>query len=88
MDGRPSPVPEDYVMNVKKQLGTLTEDDKVTVEFKGKIGDTIRVKNHTMNGLEAEITDVNREKEVVKANLISNGFKLELKFDQIELVEP
>ncbi|MNV41343.1 hypothetical protein D3C71_1329770 [compost metagenome] len=86
MDGRPSPVDDSYIVDIKKQLGLLSENDKVALEFKGDIGDKICVKNHVMNGLEAEITEVNRDKELVKANLISNGFKLELKFNQIELV--
>lgn len=86
MDGRPMPVNEENVLKIKAQLAPLTEEEQVVIEFKGKIGDKFLVKNHAMKDMEAEITEVNKEKEIIKASLLSNGFKLELGFNQVQLV--
>lgn len=86
MDGRPMPVNEESILKIKQQLAPLTEAEKSIIEFKGKIGNKIVIKNHAMKDMEAEIIEINKEKEIVKATLLSNGFKLELNFDQIEVV--
>jgi len=86
MDGRPSPVSEENVLKIKQQLGALNGEEVKAVEFKGVPGDIIKITNHVMKGLEAEIKSVMPERGLIKASLLSNGFNLELKFEQAELV--
>jgi transcriptional antiterminator NusG len=90
-DGQPAPVPEEQIQNIKNLLGNkedekieLTKEEKMQVSsnFKGQIGDVVRIPKYNV---EAKISAIDHAKALVKA-LADNGMPLEVDITEVEVV--
>lgn len=66
-DGRPSPVPYDDIINLKEQLGLNKVE---AVEFKGSVGDLVKVTHGAMAGIEGNVYEISEDKTSVKVSVL------------------
>jgi Transcription antiterminator len=85
-DGRPLPELDENVEKIKRILYPETKDKTEEVQFNGKVGDIITIKNYVFEGEQAKIENIDQNKKIVKATLIDKGFKVELNFENIVIV--
>lgn len=88
MDGRPGMVSDEEILQVKRVIGL---EDKLKEEaikaFNGKAGDITKIKDHAMAGVEVEIIEVNKDKGIARARVVSNSIPLEVKLHQLESIK-
>ncbi|MDF2534123.1 MAG: hypothetical protein K0R18_280 [Bacillales bacterium] len=83
-DGLPSAIEEHEVMAIKERLGEVKDAvAQVASQFKGGVGDTIKIK--TAGNMEATITEVHKDKGIVKA-ISALGIRMEVDMTSIEVV--
>lgn len=82
MDGRPSQVPYDDIINLKERLGMNKAD---VVEFNGEIGDCVKVIDGAMVGLEAVVSEISDDKGTLKIKA-QNGMAIEVKSHQVKVI--
>lgn len=81
-DGRPSPVPIEDIVQVKRLLGLNKTE---VVEFDGTIGDKIEIIEGAMSGLEAIVNEISNDKETLKVTA-PNGMAIEVKSFQVKAI--
>lgn len=82
-DGRPHPLEDWEVANIREACGY--EAEEIVVDFNGFVGDTAEISSGPMKGFEGKVTDINKEKQIVKLEN-ENGFKIEAEFKQVKTV--
>lgn len=82
-DGRPQPLEDWEVANIREACGYVKE--KPVVAFKGKVGDIVEIVEGAMKGFEGKVTEIFEDKSIIKLEN-DNGFRIEAEFHQVKTV--